>query len=43
MLDQKIAPDEIRDAAFLASVKYYHITPIKRFVYERDDLNWPPV
>jgi hypothetical protein len=42
MMAQKIAPDEIRDAAYLASIKFYQITPIKRFVYERDDLNWPP-
>lgn len=42
MMDQKIAPDEIRDAAFLASIKYMHLTPIRRFVYDRDDLNWPP-
>lgn len=42
MLQQKIAPDEIRDAAFLASIKFMHITPVRRFVYERDDMNWPP-
>lgn len=43
MMDHKLAPDEIRDAAYLASIKFYQLTPIKRFVYERDDLNWPPV
>lgn len=43
MMQQKIAPDEIRDAAFLASIKYMHLTPIRQFVYERDDMNWPPV
>ena len=40
MLEQKIAPDEIRDAAFLASIRYMHLMPVLRFVYERDDL--PP-
>ena len=43
MMEHKIAPDEIRDAAYLASIKFYQLAPIKRFVYERDDLNWPPV
>lgn len=38
MMEAKIAPDEIRDAAFVASIKYMQLTPVREIVYERDDL-----
>ena len=38
MMDGKIAPDEMRDAAFVASVQFAALRPVKRMVYNRDDL-----
>lgn len=38
MLNDKIAPDELRDAAFVASIKYMHLRPVRDLVYVRDDL-----
>lgn len=39
MMQHKIAPDEIRDAAFVASVKFMQMNPVRQIVYKRDDLN----
>ena len=39
MMENKIAPDEIRDAAFVASVKFAQLKPMDT-IYVRDDL--PP-
>jgi hypothetical protein len=37
MTQNKIAPDEIRDAAFLASIKFLQMHPTD-VIYRRDDL-----
>ena len=37
MIHEKIAPDELRDAAFVASIKYLEMHPTNIF-YRRDDL-----
>jgi len=37
MIDHKIPPDELRDAAYLASIKFVRMHPID-VVYRRDDL-----
>ena len=37
MMQNKIAPDEIRDAAFVASVKFAEMMP-RDVIYRRDDL-----
>lgn len=42
MMSEKIAPDEIRDAAFVASVKYLQFNPVRQIIYERDDLRIRP-
>jgi hypothetical protein len=41
MIEHKIAPDEIRDAAFLASIKFLEMHP-SDLIYRRDDLP-PPI
>lgn len=41
MLQYKLAPDEVRDAAYVASIKFMQMNPVRRIVYERDDLNLP--
>lgn len=38
MIQNKIAPDEIRDAAFVASIKFLQMHPTD-VIYRRDDLN----
>ena len=37
MIQNKIAPDEIRDAAFLASIKFLQMRPMD-VIYRRDDI-----
>ncbi len=37
MIDHKVAPDEVRDAAFLASIRFMEIHPVD-VIYRRDDL-----
>ena len=37
MIQNKIAPDELRDAAFVASIKFLQMHPID-LIYKRDDL-----
>lgn len=36
MLESKIAPDEIRDAAFVASIRYMQIKPVLSMMYVDD-------
>jgi len=40
MIQHKIAPDEIRDAAFVASIKFLQMHPMD-VIYRRDDLPGP--
>jgi len=37
MMRSKIAPDELRDAAFVASIKFLQMNPVD-VIYRRDDL-----
>ena len=37
MIQDKIAPDEVRDAAFIASIKFLQMHPTD-LIYRRDDL-----
>ena len=37
MMQNKIAPDEMRDAAFVASIKFLQMRPMD-LIYKRDDL-----
>jgi len=37
MIQHKIAPDEIRDAAYIASIKFLQMHPVD-LIYRRDDL-----
>ena len=36
MLHNKITPDEVRDAAYIASIKFMQLKPVRRMVYEDD-------
>lgn len=38
MIDHKIPPDELRDAAFVASIKFLQMHPMDPVVYRRDDV-----
>lgn len=40
MLQQTIAPDEMRDAAFVASIKYMNLRPVRDLIYV-DDTSFP--
>lgn len=40
MIQDQVAPDEIRDAAFVASVKFMALRPVRNLVYTDDTL--PP-
>lgn len=42
MLQNKIAPDDIRDAAFVASIQYMNLQPVRDLMYVRDDLSGKP-
>ena len=39
MMDQKIAPDEMRDAAFVASLKFMQLKPVRQLIYVDDTVH----
>ena len=40
MIHDKIAPDELRDAAYIASIKFMQMHPVRNLMYT-NDLNLP--
>lgn len=37
MMSNKIAPDEIRDAAYVASIKFMSLNPVRDITYRNDE------
>ena len=40
MMNHKLAPDEIRDAAYVASIRFMQLHPVRKIIYVDD--TWPP-
>ncbi len=36
MISEKWAPDEVRDAAYVASIRFMQLKPVRRMIYEND-------